>query len=303
MKHSKPKKFFRLFFLLLACAYFSHAQEEDVIKIDSSIVVVNAVVTDKNGNPILGLKRNDFRLFVDGVEESIASFSAEETPFAAVILIDTSGSMEGQISLARSAAINFLDGLRSEDVVAIYNFDSKFSMIQDFSNSRDVADAIFDLSAKGMTTLNDAIYEASKLLAERQEKRRAIIVLSDGADTKSKASIDKALEAALEANALIYTVDLSPMNAPRHEKLQNQGVLRFLAEKSGGFFIPTPGGQALRDAFKKIVTELGNQYTLTFQLSESKMDGKWHTIEVKVNRESAKVRARKGFKAPSAKQK
>jgi Ca-activated chloride channel homolog len=301
MRHGELKNFFRLFFLLLVCACFSHAQEEDVIKIDSSIVVVNAVVTDKNGNPILGLKRNDFRLFVDGVEESVASFSAEETPFAAVILIDTSGSMEGRISLARSAAISFLDGLRSEDVVAIYNFDSKFSMIQDFSNGRDIADAIFDLSAKGMTILNDAIYEASKLLAGRQEKRRAIIVLSDGADTRSKTSTDKALKTALEANALIYTVDMSPINATGREKLQNQGVLRFLAEKSGGFFIETPGGQALRDAFKKIVTELGNQYTLTFQLSESRMDGKWHTIEVKVNREGARVRARKGFNAPPVK--
>ncbi|GIU81774.1 MAG: VWA domain-containing protein [Acidobacteria bacterium] len=301
MKNAQLKKFLVSFVFLLSCVY-SHAQEEDeIIKVDSSIVIVNAIVTDKNGNPILGLKRDAFRLFVDGVEEPIVSFSAEETPFAAVILIDTSGSMERQISLARSAAINFLNGLRSEDTVAIYNFDSKVSMVQDFSNSRYIDDAIFDLSAKGMTVLNDAIYEAAQLLAQRPEKRRAIIVLSDGADTRSKTTADKALKASLAANAMIYTVDMSPMNASEREKLQNRNVLRNFAEKSGGFFIETPGGQALRDAFKNVVTELGSQYTLTFQLPESKMDGKWHTIEVRVNREGVKVRARKGFNAPNKK--
>jgi len=280
----------------------SYGQEEEAIKVDASIVVVSVIVTDKNDSPVLGLERSNFRLFVDGSEEQFSSFSKEETPFAAVILIDSSGSMEEQMSLARSAAINFLNNLRSEDVVAIYNFDSKLSMIQDFSNSPDVADALFDLSAKGMTILNDAIYEAAKLLSQRPEQKRAIIVISDGADTRSKVTADKALRAALAANALIYTVDMSSMNTKNQERLQNQGVLRNFAEKSGGFFIAASGGQALRDAFKRIVTELANQYTIIFHLPESKADGKWHTIEVKVvGRGDVRVRARKGFNAPKNK--
>ncbi|MDQ3801224.1 MAG: VWA domain-containing protein [Acidobacteriota bacterium] len=265
---------------------------------DSSIVIVNAMITDAKGKPAAGLKQNQFKLFVDGAEQEILSFTTETTPFAAVILLDTSGSMEQRISLARSAAMQFLDGLRTDDLTAVYNFDSKVSLIQDFSNSRDIAPSAFELKAYGMTVLNDAIYKAAQELANRPEKRRAIIVLSDGADTKSARSADKALKAALSANATIYTVDMSAVDTNGKERMQNQGVLKNFAEKSGGRFIPTPGGIAMREAFKNIVAELGRQYTLSFQPPESKNDGKWHTIELKHSNPELTVRTRKGYNAP-----
>jgi Mg-chelatase subunit ChlD len=291
--------------LLLSFAYFllittpARAQnDEDVIKVDSSIVVVNATVTDAKGVPVAGLKQSNFKLFVDGAPQEIISFTAEETPFAAVILMDTSGSMEQRVSLARSAAMQFLDGLREDDVTSIFNFDSKISLVQEFSNSRYIEERIFDLKANGMTVLNDAIYKAAQELSNRPEKRRAIIVLSDGADTLSRRSADKALKAALEANAVIYTVDMSSIDTGGRERMQNQGVLRNFAEKSGGRFIPTPGGLALREAFKNIVAELGRQYTISFQHPETKSDGKWHTIELKTTNPNLTVRARKGYNAP-----
>jgi Ca-activated chloride channel family protein len=275
------------------------AQDDDeVIKVDSSLVIVNAMITDGKGKPATGLKQNQFRLFVDGAEQEILSFTTEATPFAAVILLDTSGSMEQRVSLARSAAMQFLDGLRADDLTAIYNFDSRVSLIQDFSNSRDIAPTAFDLKANGMTALNDAIYKASQVLSNRPEKRRAIIVLSDGADTQSARSADKALKAALSANATIYTVDMSAVEANGKERMQNQGVLKNFAEKSGGRFIPTPGGIAMREAFKNIVAELGRQYTLSFQPPESKNDGKWHTIELKHSNPELIIRTRKGYNAP-----
>lgn len=298
-------KLYSFALLLFLLSFFSSSvfaqKEDDVIKVDSSLVVLNATVIDSKGKPISGLKTNQFTIFEDGKPQEISLFETQSTPFAAVILIDTSGSMEQRVSMARSAAIRFLDGLRTDDMVSIYNFDSKVSLVQEFSNSRDMIDAAYNLKADGMTVLNDAIYKAAQQLSERPEKRRAIIVLSDGADTQSKYSSDKALKAALSVNATIYTVDMSSIDMGARLRMQSQGALKNFAEKSGGKFIATPGGVALREAFKNIVEELGIQYTLGYQPTNTAKDGKWRTIELKVDYTAAQIRTRKGYNAPKDK--
>jgi Ca-activated chloride channel homolog len=295
-------KLYSFVLLLFLLSFFSNSvsaqKEDDVIKVDTSLVVLNATITDSKGKPIPGLKNNQFTIFEDGKPQEISLFETQSTPFAAVILIDTSGSMERRVSMARSAAIRFLDGLRADDMVSIYNFDSKVSLVQEFSNSRDMIDAAYNLKADGMTVLNDAIYKAAQELSERPENRRAIIVLSDGADTQSKYSGDKALKTALSVNATIYTVDMSSIDMGARQRMQSQGALKNFAEKSGGKFIATPGGIALREAFKNIVEELGTQYTLGYQPKNTAKDGKWRTIELKVDRADAQIRTRKGYNAP-----
>jgi Ca-activated chloride channel homolog len=292
----------KLFFLAISFVFVLapalRAQDDEVLTVDSSIVVMNATITDANGRPAHGLKQSQFKIFEDGVQQEIAFFQAEETPFAAVILLDTSGSMEERVTMARAAAINFLGGLRTVDVAAIYNFDRKVSLVQDFSNSRDIAEGAYDLKASGMTVLNDAIYKAAMELQKRPEKRKAIIVLSDGADTQSGHSSDKALKAALAANALIYTIDMAPVGSNDKERMFNQGVLRNFAEKTGGTFVPTPGGAALRDTFGKIVDELGTQYTIGYQPTNVKKDGKWRALELRVAKSGLYIRTRKGYNAP-----
>ncbi|CAN5332865.1 hypothetical protein BH10ACI3_BH10ACI3_05710 [soil metagenome] len=288
-----------LVLLLLFAQYISAQTDDDkVISVDSSIVVLNASITDPSGKAVLGIPQKSFKVFEDGVEQQIESFAAEDAPFAAVILLDTSGSMEERVTLARAAAIQFLDGLRRGDSAAVYNFATKVELVQDFSGGRDLNDHAFDLKADGMTALNDAVVKAAQELAKRDEKRRAIIVLSDGADTFSKASSDKALKAALAANATVYTVDMSAIDTGGRERVQNQGVLKNFAEKTGGKFISTPGGIAMRDAFKHIVVELGVLYTITYQPLNTKKDGKWRSIELKIARPNLTIRTRKGYNAP-----
>ena len=290
--------------LLLSVAFPIHLlaqNDDDVISVDSSIVVLNASVTDASGKAVLGLDRKLFHVFEDGVEQSIESFGAESTPFAAVILLDTSGSMEERVTLARAAAIQFLDGSRSDDNVAIYNFDSKVKLVQDFSGSRYMNDKAFDLKADGMTSLNDAVYKAAEVLSRRPEKRRAIILLSDGADTSSRFSDDKALKAALSVNAVIYTVDMSAVGSTGKDRVQDQGVLKRFAEKTGGRFVSAPGGIAMRDAFKRIVEELGGQYTIAYQPANGARDGKWRSIELRIARPGLTIRTRKGYNRPKSK--
>lgn len=291
---------------LLAFPVFAQTPENDdePIKVESSIVVLNTTVTDSNGKFVKGLKRNQFQLFEDGKPQEIEAFLAEETPFAAVILIDSSGSMTvreqnvvfERVRIARSAAISFLDYLRPDDLVAIYRFDSKIEMIQDFSPSRDAPESIFDIKADGQTALNDAIYKASEELAKRAEKRKAIIVLSDGGDTRSRYSSEKALKMAIASSATIYTIDISTF--AEKTKFQNTKILKNFADQSGGRFISAQNGQALRDVFKNLSEELRSQYTITYQPTNNAKDGKWRAIELKLNKPELIARTRKGYNAP-----
>ncbi len=285
-------------FLLNSLVYSQTKKDEEIITIDSSIVILNATITDSKGATVNALTKKDFRLFENGFAQEIDFFEPQKTPFAATILIDTSGSMAAQVSTARAATIKFLDGLRVDDNVAIFNFDTKVTLVQDFSNLRDLNPQVFDLKANGWTVLNDAIYDAALELEKRPEKRRAIIVLSDGADTKSEHSASKALAAALRANAVIYTVDMSAMNSAQNKQSQNRSVLKNFAKKTGGQFIQTPGGQAMRQAFENIVADLGTQYTLGYYSNNSENDGKWRKIELKIPDKDLQIRTREGYHAP-----
>jgi len=282
----------------LALVSLASAQDDDIERVDSSIVVLNATIRDSHGLSVSGLTQKDFSIFEDGEPQHIVSFEKQEAPFAAVILFDTSGSMEERISIARSAAINFLDGLRGDDVAAIYRFDSKTDLVQDFSDSRDVSDKIFDLKANGMTVLNDAVIKATQELGKRTEKRKAVVILSDGEDTFSRASAEKALKAALAANVTIYAVDMSTISFGAAQRRQNQGVLKNFAQKTGGLFISTENGIAMRDALKSIVDELQIQYTIAYEPAKLKRDGKWHALELRVAKPNLTIRTRQGYNAP-----
>src|SRR2546423_10898724 len=268
----------------------------DVVRVTTDLVVLNVTVLDKNGKFVAGLKPSDFQILEDDQPQKTAVFSAEETPFAAAILLDTSGSMESRLTLGRSAAIRFLDGLRDEDVAAVYSFNTKVERWGDFTSGRDLPPRVYGLQSKTMTALNDAILRAADDLSKRAEKRRAIVVLSDGGENYSRASSDKALDHASVAGATIYGVNMSAPGPGRD--LTGVAILRHLAEKSGGSYIDTPGGQELRDAFASVAEELGHQYTISYRPLNRARDGKWRAIQVKLSKPDVTVRTRKGYRAP-----
>lgn len=279
------------------------SQDDEIVRVETDLVVLNVAVTNGGGEYVHGLERVNFKIYEDGQEQRITNFSREETPFAVALLLDVSGSMEGRVSMARSAAIRFLEGLRAEDTAAVYSFHRKVELVQDFSPSRDLSPVAYDLRAKGETVLHDAIVRAANDLSNRPEKRRAIVVLSDGADTRSAASSDKALAIALAVNATIYTVDMADQAINAQKTFSAAGMLREFANKSGGRFVPTPGGKALRDAFGDIVEELSNQYTIGYRPSNRVHDGRWRAIEVKVDQPDVKARTRRGYRLTKKPQK
>jgi Ca-activated chloride channel family protein len=140
--------------------------------------------------------------------------------------------------------------------------------------------------------------QAADDLGKRSEKRRAIVVLSDGGENSSRASSGKALDHALQAGATIYAVNMSETGPNRD--IVGESILKNLAEKSGGLYVPSPGGQQLRDSFAAIAEELGHQYTLVYRPLNRARDGKWRALQIKLARPNVTVRTRKGYRAPKS---
>ncbi|MFZ4985570.1 MAG: VWA domain-containing protein, partial [Blastocatellia bacterium] len=272
---------------------------ENTLGVETSIVVVNATIRNQNRQYVPGLTRQNFTILEDNIRQEILSFNDEVNPFAGVILLDVSGSMENKLSLVRAACAAFVDRLGEGDSFAIYSFgDSKVRLLQDFTLIRDIPDAVWDLRAKGMTTLYDAIVTAADALDRRPEQRRAILVVSDGADTQSRASLDQATRRAVEAQLIVYAIDLSdggagPINS-------GAAVLKSLTARTGGRLFTSPGGSRLREAFDQTIDELRHQYTLTYAPTNDRKDGRWRTIEVRIDRPGLDIRTREGYWARRA---
>jgi Ca-activated chloride channel homolog len=285
----------------------TQADQDEVVTLRADLVVVNVTVTDAAGQYAHGLKAKDFALLEDDAPQTINSFSAEESPFAAAILIDMSGSMEYKFGQVRGAAAAFIDHIRDNDQVAVYGFNNKVRQVQDFTNLRDIADAIWDAKAEDRTRLYDCMDEALTALAARPEKRRAILLISDGWDNSStKANADAVMKRALSAGILVYSVDLiddNTLTGGGEMALmlrRGRADMKEFAGQTGGRYVHTPQGNDLEEAFTNIVDELRNQYTLTFYPTNKKHDGRWRKLSVTARGKALSVRARRGYYAPKS---
>src|SRR5258708_28739093 len=173
----------------------SHPRGDDTLTLHSDLGVVDLIVTDANGQYAHGLGVKDFKVVEDGAAQTVNALISEEASFAAAILIDMSGSMDYKFGLVRAAAASFIDHIRDNDQVAVYGFNNKVKMFQDFSDLRDISEYVWDAKAEDTTRLYDCADEAIVALEKRPEKRRAILLISDGWDTTSqKTTFDSVLK-------------------------------------------------------------------------------------------------------------
>lgn len=276
--------------------------QEPEFTLRTEVVLVNVVAT-RGGGFVSGLKRDAFLVKEDGVEQAIEFFGAEDTTFAAAILLDRSMSMAFKFSLARAAAARFAEAVRPQDRVAVFLFGSEVQRVQDFTPGKsDIADAIWDSEPKGNTKMYDAVVSAAGALAVRPEPRRAVLLISDGADFGSSANFDTAVRKVLRAGVTVYAVDLAPAGGrsalSASMAVQGSMTLRGLAERSGGRYFASPGGSNLNEAFEQIVEEMSHQYTLGYYPTNTRRDGKWRKISVSIKGAGVDVRARPGYQAP-----
>lgn len=285
----------------------SQQSKDDTLKLHSDLVVVNLIVTDAAGQYAHGLGMKDFRVVEDGAAQTVNDLISEEASFAAAILIDMSGSMDYKFGLVRAAAASFVDHIRDNDQVAVYGFNNQIKMFQDFSDLRDISEYVWDAKAEDTTRLYDCADEAMVALEKRPEKRKAILLISDGWDTTSqKASFDSVMKKALADGITFYTIDLiddgarvgSSSNIIGLRRGQNE--MRELASQTGGRYVHSPQGDKLEEEFTNLVEELRNQYTLTYYSANQKRDGRWRKLNVSTSRPGLQTRARKGYWAPKS---
>ncbi|HLF83640.1 MAG TPA: VWA domain-containing protein [Blastocatellia bacterium] len=282
-------------------------RDDEPVQLHSDLVVVNLIVTDAKGQYAHGLSAGEFKVLEDGAVQPIDSFLAEEASFAAAILIDMSGSMQYKFSLARAGAASFVDHIRDNDQVAVFGFNNKIKLFQEFSDLRDITEYIWDAKAEDMTRLYDCADEAIIALEKRSEKRKAILLISDGWDTTShKATFDSVMKKCLARGITIYSIDLVEdsermgSNAAFLGLKRGQNEMKEFAAQTGGRYLHTPQGDKLEEAFTGIVDELRNQYTLTYYSTNQKRDGRWRKLSVAVSRPDLTTRTRKGYWAPKS---
>lgn len=267
---------------------------------------VNVVftVTDKRGKFVKDLKQNDFQVMDDSRQGAIRSFRSETNlPLRVGLLIDASNSVRDRFKFEQQAAIEFLNQIirANFDRGFVIGFDTTPEVTQDFTDNTELlSKGIHMLRPGGGTAMYDAIYYAcrDKLMAYDKSNvatRRAIILLSDGEDNQSRVSREEALEMAQKAEVIIYAISTNTSGL----KLRGDKVLEYFAEQTGGrAFFPFKI-QDVSDAFSQIQDELRSQYALSYKPADFQFNGKYHKIDILADNKKYKVRARKGYYAPT----
>ncbi len=276
---------------------------DDQGTIRSEVTRVNMLftVTDKKGRFVTDLTRSDFMIAENKKPQEILEFTAEsDLPLRLAILIDTSGSITDRFKFQQEAANNFIHGvMRPQDKAIIVAFDSSAELVADLtSDIGTLENAVHNLRPGGGTALYDAIYFACKERLIKDQPmykfRRAMVVLSDGADNASQHSREQALEMAQRADTVIYTISTNIS----HIETDGDKVMHYLADETGGnAFFPFEA-RDLSQSFENVSNELRHQYNLFYRPEPLNNDGKYHQVLIKVkNRRDLIVRARKGYYA------
>src|SRR5438128_4658662 len=240
------------------------AQDDSTIKVDVKLVNVFVTVTDENGAPVANLSKDNFQLFEDGKPQKISVFDKEsELPLSIVLDIDTSLSTRKDLPLELNSARRFAHAiLRPVDGLSLYEFSEIVDQVVPFTADLKVIDrGIQSLHPGAATALYDAIYLGSEALVERQG-RKVMVVITDGGDTVSKMDYREALRAAQQAEAIVYSIIVVPIEASAGRDTGGEHALIQLSEDTGGKYYYATSIAQLDQAFHSISDELRTQYLL-----------------------------------------
>lgn len=324
--------------LLITFPTSAQNQSDKPIKVQTTLVSVPVIVSDRAGRYISGLKLADFKLFQDRIEQRISIFDAEEEPLNIAFLLDTSRSTSQVLDDIKKDAGNFLKELRPRDRAMVVSFDYDVHLLRALTSDRKAVEQAIKGASIGErvgTALRDAVAEVIMRQFKRVDGRKAIILLTDGKDHGSRISEEALFDEATESGAMIYSVffetgflrrdrfdrnpfpgrgwgrrnQFPPNERPRGDSRRGRGVeirnedaanfLTQLSEVSAGRFY-TSKVSDLKETFKLIAEELRHQYRLGFYPDVSKADGQRHTLRVEVNAADAVVRARRSYQAASS---
>jgi VWFA-related protein len=276
------------------------------IRVDSALVLVPAQVTNVLGAPVTDLHKEDFRIFEDGVEQPITNFSREDAPLSIGLLFDVSGSMRNKIQKATEAAAAFFKTSNPEDEFFLIEFSDRPKLTVPFTTDPDeVYERIAHAKPFGRTSLLDAIHLAMGQMKHARNIRKALVIVSDGGDNRSRHSQREIENAMLESDLQVYAMGIfDPADLAKHSLEEQNGpkLLEALADQTGGREYPVTSLNDLPSISARIGNELRSQYLLGYTPIKSERDGKYRNINVRVNPRAEisdlRVYFRRGYYSP-----
>ncbi len=310
--------------ILLLVSPVVFAQDDTTIKVDVNLVNVLCSVRNKANGLVGSLEKKDFQIFEDGKEQEIKYFTREtDLPLTIGLLVDTSASQQRLLDIERRAASQFFAKvLRQKDLAFLIQFGAEAELLQDETNSpRLLQEGLNQLrlsvpvgglhpgpvptqQSQAGTILFDAVYLAANEKLKGEVGRKTMVLITDGVDTGSKISKEKAIEAAQKADAIIYSIDYEDPSAYgggwgtiRIGGGGGEGDLRRMSSETGGRVYKVDRKYSLDDIFRELQEEMRSQYSIGYSPTNAQKDGTFRKLEIRVGDKSFKVQARKGYYA------
>jgi VWFA-related protein len=299
---------------------------DDVISVSTTEVLLPVTVRDRSGQLVTNLSRKDFRVFENGVEQTLSELSLRQVPVDVVLMIDASSSAGKNLDDFRLAAEGFAAHLDADDRVSVIQFDDRVLLLQDWTRSKVQLHRALNRIAPGMfTRFHDAVLLASRDQLARPAARHAVIVLTDGIDSGHGSTFDAALRAALQSQAAIYVVSNTQIErSAKQEELSlllsaNESARRFnqlrsddlrlglaaldaseqnlekLTISTGGRLYKPASFKDLEKTYAEVDDELRHQYAIYYAPFDTKKDGQFRRVRVETSDPSHQVTARIGY--------
>ena len=302
----------------------------DVVSVDTTEVMFPVTVRDSNGHLVSDLTRSDFRVFEDNSQQPLSDLALRQVPVDVVLMVDSSSSVAKNIDDFRRAAEGFADKLQADDRISLIKFDDRVELLLDWTKSRfQFHRALTRIEPGVFTRFNDALLLASKdHFGPVTKSRRAAIVLSDGLDKRSGATLETALQALIRSQVAVYIVSNTQIS--RAEKLteldtlmggtaaavkfnqvnidrlkleimaldQSEENLAQLAQATGGRLYKPTSFDALESTYAEVADELRHQYALYFTPLNKARDGSFRRVRVETINPALHPQTRIGYFAP-----
>jgi Ca-activated chloride channel family protein len=276
------------------------ARPGERIRVDVDLVLVPLTVTDPLNRLVTGLDKDNFFLFENNSPQKIKTFSSEDAP---VSIMDLSGSMTNKVVRSRESIVQFMKTANPQDEFFVIGFNDRPELIEDFTSSVDDIEARLEMVKAGhRTALLDAIYFGLEKMKQAKYPRKALLIVSDGGDNRSRYTESEVRAAVRESDTQIYSIGIFDQYAATTEERLGPLLLNDVSEETGGRLFRVDDISDMADIATKISAELRNEYVLGYKPLDEKRDGKWRKLKVKLvappGLPPLTVHARTGYYAP-----
>jgi Ca-activated chloride channel family protein len=279
------------------------ARAGERIRVDVDLVLVPLTVTDPLNRLVTGLDKDNFFLFENNSPQKIKTFSSEDAPVSIGVIMDLSGSMTNKVIRSRESIVQFMKTANPQDEFFVIGFNDRPELLEDFTSSVDDIEARLEMVKAGhRTALLDAIYFGLEKMKQAKYPRKALLIVSDGGDNRSRYTESEVRAAVRESDTQIYSIGIFDQYASTTEERLGPLLLNDVSEETGGRLFRVDDISDMADIAAKISAELRNEYVLGYKPLDEKRDGKWRKLKVKLvappGLPPLTVHARTGYYAP-----